>query len=364
MKKPMSYRKEVTLVTLVAVTLAVIAIVVYVLFFGSLRKYEYKSDLKETSTEPAIYATYEDLLEGVGESYPFFQADMELYGGPSYVVPGLEMSVTLNDKTGKKAKCTSMTPQGLAVSDKYVFISSYCGTHKHKSVIYVINKETAKLEKTLVLDSMSHVGGLAYDTENQRLWVAEFINKKAYVGALELSEIEGYDQNSGKALKYSREVQLKGIKRASSVTYQDGRLLVVYFNMWKNGLLNVYKIGEDGNVNSKPSYKIDIDNTVQGVAYENNLLVMTKSIGPLNSTLQVFDLSANVDKNNKLKFNKDMTFNAKDAIYNIAMPEKLEQIYFSDGKLYMLFESGAFAYRFLSFSNVDRVISLDISKIK
>ena len=47
------------------------------------------------------------------------------------------------------AMCTTMTPQGLAVTEDYVFISAYCHAKKHNSVIYMINKESHRFIKKL-----------------------------------------------------------------------------------------------------------------------------------------------------------------------------------------------------------------------
>ena len=80
----------------------------------------------------------------------------------TYIIPGLRYTRTfLNAEGTKQAVCTSMTPQGLAVTDEYVLVSAYCHTEKHNSVIYVINKETHRFIKEVVLPGLPHVGGLA-----------------------------------------------------------------------------------------------------------------------------------------------------------------------------------------------------------
>ena len=54
----------------------------------------------------------------------------------TYIIPGLKYTRTfLNAQGTEQAVCTSMTPQGLAVTDEYVLISAYCHTGKHNSVI-------------------------------------------------------------------------------------------------------------------------------------------------------------------------------------------------------------------------------------
>lgn len=47
----------------------------------------------------------------------------------TYIIPGLRYTRTfLNAEGTKQAVCTSMTPQGLAVTDEYVLVSAYCHT--------------------------------------------------------------------------------------------------------------------------------------------------------------------------------------------------------------------------------------------
>ena len=41
--------------------------------------------------------------------------------------------------------CTSMTPQGIVITDKYIYISAYCYTHNHNSVIYQLDKDTLEI---------------------------------------------------------------------------------------------------------------------------------------------------------------------------------------------------------------------------
>jgi hypothetical protein len=90
----------------------------------------------------------------------------------TYVVPGLKSTRTLKVKgDGEAEVCTSMTPQGLAITEDYILVSAYCTTKAHDSVIYVIDQESRRFVKEIVLNTKAHVGGMAYDTMNQILWV-------------------------------------------------------------------------------------------------------------------------------------------------------------------------------------------------
>ncbi len=80
-------------------------------------------------------------------------------------------------KGATPAMCTSMTPQGLAVTEDYVLVSAYCSTQKHNSVIYVIDKEKHNFFKEVILPGQPHVGGLAYDSEHKVLWYSSNIKR-------------------------------------------------------------------------------------------------------------------------------------------------------------------------------------------
>ena len=89
----------------------------------------------------------------------------------TYIIPGLKSTRTLlTSECDMPAMCTTMTPQGLAVTEDYVFVSAYCHAKKHNSVIYMIDKESHRFIKEIVLPGQPHVGGLAYDSEHQNLW--------------------------------------------------------------------------------------------------------------------------------------------------------------------------------------------------
>ena len=77
--------------------------------------------------------------------YACDEAEVDNYYG-TYVVPGLKSTRTLKVKgDGEAEVCTSMTPQGLAITEDYILVSAYCKTKAHDSVIYVIDKESRRL---------------------------------------------------------------------------------------------------------------------------------------------------------------------------------------------------------------------------
>lgn len=350
----MSYSKEKKIIIIICLIIYIVIWILYELFFGSLRKYEYKTDLTNTNTTPSIYSTEEELMSDLENSHPYFAEYLNNNNTTEmYIVPGMKMTESLSMKTHKKDKCTSMTPQGLAVTEKYIFISAYCYTHKHNSVLYVLDRESKKFIKEIVLDSTSHVGGLAYDNNYNKLWIAEYKKSKSYVGSLKLDDIEKYDIKENKKIKYTDLVLLKNVKRASFITYNDNSLLVGYFNLFKNGYFKIYDINDKGTINGNTNTTRTIDKSIQGIAYDNNILYLSQSFSLFNSKLIIFDKITDIKSNNKYYEDK--------AKYSIPLPEKLEQIYVYNDKLYMLFESSAFSYKFTSENHIDRVISFSLN---
>lgn len=160
------------------------------------------------------------------EAFSYFAFDgrekEKEYG--TYVIPGLKNTRTLlTEKGATPAMCTSMTPQGLAVTEDYVLISAYCSTQKHNSVIYVIDKEKHNFIKEVVLPGQPHVGGLAYDPEHKILWYSSNINGIAQAVSIKMDTIEAYDyDDSHLPVDTLQTVSLYGIVRDSFMTFYEG----------------------------------------------------------------------------------------------------------------------------------------------
>lgn len=144
----------------------------------------------------------------------------------TYIIPGLRYTRTfLNAEGTKQAVCTSMTPQGLAVTDEYVLVSAYCHTEKHNSVIYVINKETHRFIKEVVLPGLPHVGGLAYDQEHDMLWYSSNTNGIAQAISIKMDVLRDYNYaDNHMPVQVNQTCSLYGIVRDSFMTFYKGCL--------------------------------------------------------------------------------------------------------------------------------------------
>ena len=152
----------------------------------------------------------------------------------TYMIPGLKHTETqVFGEKGTSDICTSMTPQGLAVTEDYLFVSSYCQTGTHNSVIYMIDKKSHEFIKEIVLRNKSHVGGLAYDTIHHNLWIAGMSRGLAQVNAISLDQLEEYSfQDEYQPIVYSQSYDLYAISRNSFLTYYISRKTPPVF--WRN----------------------------------------------------------------------------------------------------------------------------------
>ena len=285
----------------------------------------------------------------------------------TYIIPGLKSTRTLLTSEGDMpAICTSMTPQGLAVTEDYVFVSAYCHTKKHNSVIYMINKETHRFIKEIVLPGQPHVGGLAYDSEHQVLWYSSNTQELAQAVSLTMDTIEAYDYDeSQRPIDINQISSLYGIVRDSFMTFYEGCLYVGCFTKYTESAIARYPVDNQGKLisTSDESLGMNFDMAVpldystiseqaQGMTFYNDKLLLSHSYGILPSRVVFYEKSDKrlyVDENSAISYR---------------FPERIEQIFVDGDDLYVLFESAAYAYSAASVNIVDRVLKLSIPKME
>lgn len=350
-----------------------IAAALWMAFFGYAYIYRGKTEppakYHVTNQDAAVYSlkglvqmlsSKEELIEFAFKD----RKDEKEYG--TYIIPGLKYTRTLLVKEGTTpATCTSMTPQGLAVTPKYVLISAYCHTEKHNSVIYMIDKETHRFYKEVVLPGIPHVGGLAYDEEHDILWYSSNETGIAQAISIKMEDMENYDYMDGhRPVKINQTYSLYGIVRDSFMTFYEGSLYVGCFMKYSESVIARYAVDQDGNLvtdmdeslgmNFDMAIPLDysvISEQVQGMAFYHDKLLLSHSFGILPSRLVFYERS---DKQLYVDENSAKSYR---------FPEKMEQIVVEGDDLYVLFESAAYAYRESSFDIVDRVLKLSLSKM-
>lgn len=291
--------------------------------------------------------------------------DEKEYG--TYIIPGLKYTRTfLNVQGSEPAVCTSMTPQGLAVTADYLLISAYCHTGKHNSVIYVINKETHRFVKEIVLPGLPHVGGLAYDPDHDMLWYSSNTNGIAQAVSITMDAVRNYNYKDDKMpVQVNQVCSLYGIVRDSFMTFYKGCLYVGCFKKFTNSTIARYAVDDEGNlVNTfkeelgmsfEMAVPLDystISQQAQGMAFYNDKLLLSHSYGILPSRVVFYEQS---DKRLYVNENSAKSYR---------FPEMIEQIAVEGDNLYVLFESGAYAYRGYVGNVVDRVLKLSLPKME
>ncbi len=145
----------------------------------------------ETNTNPVCYGSEKAFTLALRSDFP--ELAKKLKG--TVVIPGLNATRTTLHGFHGITTCTSMTPQGMAVTEDYIFISAYCHTKQHNSVILMLSRQTGSFLKEIVLPDTSHVGGLAYDPVNNNLWVSGGGKGKARAVAYDMISMRQKDRS-------------------------------------------------------------------------------------------------------------------------------------------------------------------------
>ena len=326
---------------------------------------------RKTTNQEAAFYTLRGQIQMLSQkealmAFAFEDRKKEREYGP-YIIPGLKSTRTLLTSEGDMpAICTSMTPQGLAITENYVFVSAYCHTKKHNSVIYMINKETHRFIKEIVLPGQPHVGGLAYDSEHQVLWYSSNTQELAQAVSLTMDTIEAYDYDESRhPIDVNQISSLYGIVRDSFMTFYEGCLYVGCFTKYTESAIARYPVDNQGKLirTSDESLGMNFDMAVpldystiseqaQGMTFYNDKLLLSHSYGILPSRVVFYEKSDKrlyVDENSAISYR---------------FPERIEQIFVDGDDLYVLFESAAYAYSAASVNIVDRVLKLSIPKME
>jgi hypothetical protein len=327
---------------------------------------------EETNTE-ATLGSLETLEDGLSKHPELYKVVFDEEGVDpeenTYVIPGMDETLTLHHDHEEADICTTMTPQGLAVNKDYLFISAYCQTKEHNSVIYMLDKKSGSFIKEIVLYGIPHAGGIAFDTNHDLLWVTSEKDDTAQVITLSLADIEAYDfAASPEPIAYTDNIDLPEIKRASTITVHGDDLYVAHFDEEDISVMHRYLISTKENEDGKEVHTLDtgksteeaspddvdkIGKEIQGLAFYQEKLMLSRSAGrEKDSTLLSFD---------RLKENEDFT--DKNANTEITMPSYMEQIVVDGKHLYILFESGAYPYRDHGNPSIDRVLRMNIDNL-
>ena len=322
--------------------------------------------IDNTSTRPASYPTkeFKNLLS---QNYPDIYKNLNFKQKPTfYVIPGLIQSAAIKytpPGQGQPGIAYDMDPQGLAIIDhKYLIISAYSKSKTFDSVLWVLDFKTGRFVKTIALNNIDHVGGITYDEDHKRLWVATINQEqRAQVQSVPLKEIEKYNfKKQKKPIKFEHGTNLSAPLRTSYMTYHKNKLYIGYFDKVQGGQLFAYKLNKKGLFKKDkmqdglalPSENWSTYSQIQGISFDKNDILLSTSYGDLNSQLLIYK-----NKLNKPTYNLDLS----EADKTIILPPYMEQIIGKDGEIYMLFESATALYRQNpNLLHMDRVIKLKV----
>ncbi len=176
---------------------------------------------------------YENTFAKSVEKFP---ALARISSAATFGIPGLALTRV------DEGLCECMTPQGICVAGPYVLITAYCNIGKyrdelekhatkggnpekleaaknhpqHKSVIYVVDKESLEHIATVALPDCTHGGGISYD--GTFVWVAKDNERK--MSAVLFSELERVIHYGFGTVRYLKTVNVK-CQASFTITYGD-----------------------------------------------------------------------------------------------------------------------------------------------
>lgn len=268
-----------------------------------------------------------------------------------YKLPNLNNTKTMDSFSKKMVHGKNMIPQGLAIADNYLIISAYNKEKQYHSVLYLLDKKSGEKLTTLVLPDSPHLGGLAYDPVAKNLWLTtETTAGTAQLSAISLEEIQQRRFNQQEQpIKYTQQIPLTGLNKASFLTYHQNTLVVGYFTKKHEGTLISYPLTNTGlpvqtlaespqsiRGKEKDTERMETTKKLQGVTFYKEQILFSQSYGDHSSKL----LFA------KNQIEQDSTdFDEDDFIKTIDFPPYMEQILVDKQYLYVLFESSGTPYR-------------------
>lgn len=257
-------------------------------------------------------------------------------------------------------------PQGLTYSEKYdVVLQTSYNSKRDISMLYITNFSTGKFIKTLKLievdgsDNTEHVGGIT--TDDNTVW----ITNNYMVNEFSLDEIMSTENDFIRS-KNNYELPNRGdfCSYDNNILWIGDFCIRPFFKVPNNNpLLMGYKVANKIDF-SKPDYIVSLPKIVQGMAITpENDFIFTSSFtyfihstlaiykNPLECEYEVYDINGKKVPYYKLDKSR--------LIKSIKLPPMAEELFYKDGKVYILFESSSDVY-INAFPKMKKVIELNI----
>ncbi len=305
----------------------------------------------------------------IGDISDFFEGgytrlDIDEYTESGFAVPGLD---------------SGFVPQGLCYSEELgaFLISGY--TDDGNSRIYAVNAQTNEAKEIILKGFTAHAGGIS--ASGKDIWVASggSAEKGGYLYHLSTDAIRNAERTAEIEFDSRTQVPVKG----SFLGCSDGMIWVGEFytdgggyevnpnhaygknHAWACG----YKIGADS---LELEAVISVPDEVQGMSVlSDGTVIFSTSYGRYNdSALQIYSPYTQW-KSSTVKVNdKEIPFYGCDKNNRTAkleMPSLMQAVEYKDGKLYVIYESGAQKYsNAKTVTTCAHIIDIDsvISKVK
>ncbi len=317
-----------------------------------------------TSTESVLDKSQDDINDDIRTKFSKYYKTID--DSKDIIIPGLyRTNQTMN---GKGAACNTMVPQGVCTTDKYILISAYDGSEnkninsrykhsKHNSVVYVMNKETGRYVKTLILNDKGHVGAMAWNPDDNILYIAGSGKNVLRVNASKIDSVGDEDANYLEAEKVQVDYH------PSFMTYCGGTLYIGNMPDATTGK-NIIMIKCDKNCKRKGNCKTSMPNNTNGVAFQQG-----------GNGKDYLIASLNFGRNNNSKLESYQTcINScvtkyENPFYRSPMPCLSEDIDLCGNQLLTCFESAANYYNNgldggnNSKNPIDRLLASKVHKI-
>lgn len=283
--------------------------------------------------------------------------------GDSYLIPGLVSAVSYDKNKKKYSTVSTMCPQAMCKVGHYTLITAYDSDENCRSVIFVLDS-ARMLVKTLVLPDSYHVGGIAYDSQNEVILITKA--SASAVGVISLEDFNKYMSFSSSfvQIKYTIEENESDnfISSASSVTYKGGRVYIGTFDSSTASYAYCYIPVYDKAANKYTlyyQYKFSLPSYTQGFTiaqYKGKTRMFASVSYGRNETKGIY-----------CSYIYSYVFNETDGSKSfdniLSAPPMLQQTYVEGGKLYCLFESASAVYRDVSVKPLSYVVSLKLSAL-
>lgn len=308
-----------------------------------------KEEAVYTSTESVLQKSYRELLNSL-DTQEFSDYLSTIHTDQSYVIPGIDQTNIRNKKI-----CSGMIPQGICVAGEYLIISAYDAshkvvadseykaTHKQRSVLYIMDVVSRQYLTTITLDTKCHVGALAYNPDDELIYIADSDN--GVVQALSMKKITGCVNRGADAHEDVLEfdgcpIDTQGY-RPSLLSYYDGYLYVGQFakRNWSDLFSNrMVAFDKDGTLLTK--HGMTIPYCAQGVSFadwnDKTYMIVSSSYGRSEAAkLSVYQM----DKD------REGLVYSKTKIGEFACPNMSEDIDIQGDFIYTCYESASNFYR-------------------